>query len=350
MQAMPQQQHEGAMTIPSIATFSCTGTTRRLTRRLRAIAAALVLSAPGASAQSERFETSWPNTDFSVISVDLAEVISGGPPRDGIPAILDPTFVKAAEEIRLDDREPVMTYDPGDGPARAYPIRYLMWHEIVNDVVADLPIAVTYCPLCNTGMVFDARLDGRTFTFGVSGLLRHSDMIMYDHQTESWWQQALGEGIAGTMNGRQLTQLPAWMESWSAFRAAHPEGLVMDEPDWSRAYGTNPYRNYDTTRPFLYNGEDPPHGIAPLERVVRVGDAAWPLTRLRQERQIREAGVTLIWTEGQASALDTAEIGKGREVGNVRVRDAQGRDVAHDIPFAFAFHAFHPEGRWMLGN
>jgi hypothetical protein len=301
-------------------------------------------------AQEADVTREWPDTDFSQLSVDLAEVISGGPPRDGIPAILDPTFLPAAEETRLDDREPVMTYDPGDGPARAYPIRYLMWHEIVNDVVAGAPIAVTFCPLCNTGMVFDARLDGRTLTFGVSGLLRHSDMIMYDHQTESWWQQAVGEGIAGAMNGRQLRQLPAWMESWAAFRAAHPGGLVMDEPGWRRAYGTNPYRNYDTTRPFLYSGEDPPHGIPPLERVVRVGDAAWPLTRLRREGRISEAGVTITWVEGQASALDSAVIGEGREVGNVRVRDAEGRDVAHDIPFAFAFHAFHPDGRWMLGK
>lgn len=303
-----------------------------------------------ALAQSDRFKTAWPNTDFSRLAVDLGDVISGGPPRDGIPAILDPRFVRAATETRLDRREPVMTCVPDRGPARAYPIRYLMWHEIVNDVVDGRPIAVTFCPLCNTGMVFDGRLGGRTLTFGVSGLLRHSDMIMYDHQTESWWQQALGEGIAGQMTGRALTQLPAWMESWAAFRKAHPDGRVMDEPDWSRSYGTNPYRGYDTTRPFLYSGENPPHGISPLARVVRVGDRAWPLTRLRAQGRITEANLTLTWVEGQASALDSGKIGQGREVGNVRVRDAKGRDVAHDIPFAFAFHAFHPQGRWMLGN
>ena len=315
---------------------------------LQALVGLHLLSAAPATAQANPFDASWPNTDFSRLEVDLGEVISGGPPRDGIPAILDPSFIRASEETRLDDREPVMTYVPDDGAARAYPIRYLMWHEIVNDVVDGQPITVTFCPLCNTGMVFDGRLGGRTLTFGVSGLLRHSDMIMYDQQTESWWQQALGEGIAGEMTGRTLTQLPAWMESWAAFRVAHPNGLVLDEPDWRRAYGTNPYRNYDTTRPFLYSGEDPPHGIPPLERVVRVGNRAWPLTRLFRERTIKEEGLTLSWAEGQASALDTGNIGLGREVGNVRVRDAQGRDVTHDLPFAFAFHAFHPEGRWML--
>lgn len=332
------------------STFLSPGACGRLLRALAVAPVALILAASVAMAQAERFEDAWPDTDFSRLAVDPDEVISGGPPRDGIPAILDPGFLPAAEETRLDGREPVMTYVPESGPARAYPIRYLMWHEIVNDVVDGRPIAVTFCPLCNTGMVFDGRLDGQTLTFGVSGLLRHSDMIMYDHQTESWWQQALGEGIAGEMTGRELTQLPAWMESWDAFRAAHPDGLVLDEPNWRRAYGTNPYRSYDTSRPFLYRGEDPPHGIPALERVVRVGDRAWPLTRLREEGRITEAGVTLTWAEGQASALDTGKIGEGREVGNVRVHDAEGRNVTHDIPFAFAFHAFHPDGTWMLGN
>jgi len=319
-------------------------------RAILAGLAALVLTASAAAAQTDHFARAWPDTDFSRIAVDLSEVISGGPPRDGIPAIMDPAFIDAADETRLDPREPVMTYQPDSGPARAFPIRYLMWHEIVNDEADGRPIAVTFCPLCNTGMVFDGRVDGRALTFGVSGLLRHSDMIMYDHQTESWWQQATSEGIAGDMTGRRLDQLPAWMESWDAFRAAHPDGIVLDEPDWRRAYGTNPYRGYDTSRPFLYTGEDPPHGIPPLERVVRVGDRAWPLTRLRAEGRITEAGLTLVWTEGQASALDTPDIARGREVGNIRVRDAAGRDVVHDIPFAFAFHAFHPDGRWMLGN
>lgn len=312
--------------------------------------AVLLLTVSSAVAQADRFERAWPDTDFSRTTIDLGEVISGGPPRDGIPAILDPVFIPAAQETRLAGREPVLTYVPDTGPARAYPIRYLMWHEIVNDLVDGKPLAVTFCPLCNTAMVFDGRLDGQAMTFGVSGLLRHSDMIMYDHQTESWWQQALGEGIAGEMAGRVLTQLPAWMESWAAFRDAYPDGLVLDEPDWRRAYGTNPYRGYDTTRPFLYSGEDPPHGIAPLERVVRVGDRAWPLTRLHEEGTISEAGLTLTWTEGQASALDTSDISRGRDVGNIRVRDADGDDVVHDIPFAFAFHAFHPDGRWMLGR
>lgn len=319
-------------------------------RRVFLSAVALLWPLTLSAQERNRFAAAWPETDFKRVRIDLGEVISGGPPKDGIPALSDPQFIAAADEARLADREPVMSVTLPGQAARAYPIRYLMWHEIVNDSIGGVPVLVTFCPLCNTGMVFDPRLDGRSLSFGVSGLLRHSDMIMYDRETESWWQQALGQGIVGTHAGRELTQLPALMESWGAFRAAHPDGLVMDEPDWSRGYGSNPYVGYDTSRPFLYDGENPPHGIDPLERVVRVGNRAWPLTRLARAGELREAGLVLTWTEGQASALDSQTIGRGREVGNIRVTDTAGRDVVHDIPFAFAFHAFHPNGVWMLGN
>ncbi len=309
------------------------------------------LVAGTAAANPTLWSREFPLTDFSRATIDLGEVISGGPPRDGIPAINDPVHIAAADETRLDDREPVLTYEHPGEPARAYPVRYLIWHEIVNDIVGEVPIAVTFCPLCNSAVVFDARVDGAAHTFGVSGKLRHSDMIMYDHQTESWWQQAIGEGVVGQHSGVRLTALPGWMESWGEFRTRNRDGLVMDEPDWRRAYGQNPYVGYDSSaQPFLYRGEDPPHGISPLERVVRVGSRAWTFQRLRDMGEIREAGVVLTWTPGQASALDSRDIARGREVGTVRVRDSEGRDLAHDIPFAFAFHAFYPDGIWMLGN
>ena len=163
-------------------------------------------------------------------------------------------------------------------------------------------------------MTFDRRVDGRVLSFGVSGKLRNSDMVMYDRETESWWQQAIGEGIVGRMTGVELTQLPTWMESWAEFQARNPDGLVMDQPGWGRDYGSNPYQGYDTTqRPFLYDGELPPHGIPALARVVRVGDRAWPLERLRREGAISEAGVDLSWVAGQASALDSRDISAGRD-------------------------------------
>ena len=303
------------------------------------------------AADPKQWKREWPETNFSNTSiVDWSEILSGGPPKDGIPALSDLQFIRAGEETRIAAREPVITLEVSGQVPRAYPLRYLTWHEIVNDRIGGVPVAVTYCPLCNSGMTFDRRTSAGVLTFGVSGKLRNSDMVMFDRETESWWQQALGQAIVGELTGAKLKTLPSWMESWQEFTDRNPDGLVMAEPAYNRAYGRNPYRRYDSsTRPFLYNGEMPPHGISPLARVVRVGARAWPLQRLAERGEVRESGVVISWRAGQASALDTTQIGAGRDVGSIRVRDRQGRDLAHDVMFAFAYHAFWPEGRWMLG-
>jgi len=321
-------------------------------RHAALLAAAITLIASLASANPDFWRHEWPDTDFSKTSVpNWVEILSGGPPKDGIPALFDPSFIRASTETRLGESEPVITVSIDGSEPRAYPVRYLTWHEIVNDTVGGVPVAVTFCPLCNSGLTFDRRTAQGTLSFGVSGKLRNSDMVMYDRETQSWWQQAMGQAIVGELTGTELKMLPTWMESWSTFRARHPEGLVMDEPDYNRRYGQNPYRGYDSSRrPFLYSGENPPHGIAPLARVVRVGAAAWPLDRLATETEVRESGLVISWRAGQASALDTGTIAAGRDIGNIRVRDASGRDVPHDVMFAFAFHAFWPDGTWMLPN
>lgn len=318
-----------------------------------ALLLAFLFSANAAIASPEFWRHEWPRTDFSVTSVkSWTEIMSGGPPRDGIPALNAVTFHLVADEHALSAREPVITVElPGQVP-RAYPLRYLIWHEIANDRIGDVPVIVTFCPLCNSGITFDRRVNGRELTFGVTGKLRNSDMIMFDRQTESWWQQAIGEGIVGEMTGVQLQSLPSWMEAWDLFAARNPDGLVMAQPQgYSRNYGANPYVQYDSSyRPFLFNGEMPPQGIPALARVVRVGNRAWPLTRLAKTGEIDEAGLVISWSAGQASALDSAQIGAGRDVGNVRVRDAAGKDVVHDVMFAFAFNAFWPDGIWMTGE
>ena len=319
--------------------------------RILAFIAALCL-ASAACANPSHWRSEWPDTDFKRTNIAAwSEVISGGPPKDGIPAINDPTFVDVQNESRIGDREPVITVEIDGARPRAYPVRYLTWHEIVNDRVGGVPIAVTFCPLCNSGITFDRRVRGQELTFDVSGKLRNSDMVMYDRETQSWWQQAIGRGIVGEMTGVDLTALPSWMESWAEFRVRNPDGLVMNQPDYRRDYGNNPYTGYDrSSRPFLYSGENPPHGIPPLLRAVRVDDRAWPLTRFQATSEIREAGIVLTWTSGQASALDTRQINGGRDVGTIRVRDSAGRDVPHDVMFAFAFHAFWPDGTSMLGR
>jgi hypothetical protein len=309
----------------------------------------LMLLALPAQAQNPFLSAQWPNTDFSKTTVDLNSIRSGGPGKDGIPAVHNPTFLEVSGERRLNDREPVITVELQGQRPRAYPVRYFMVHEIVNDRIGRTSIAVTFCPLCNSGMVFDRRVGSKILSFGVSGNLRNSDMVMYDLETESWWQQAVGEGIVGRMAGKNLKQIPSWMESWADYKARNPDGLVLSAPFQASQYGHNPYRGYDSAaRPFLYSGELPPHGIDPMERVIRVGNRAWPMTRLGAEKIVSEAGVRLSWEGEQASALDTAQISKGKSVGSIRVRDGSGKDVAHDVMFAFAYHAFFPDGRWML--
>ena len=316
------------------------------------LAAALSVAVSTASANPRFWQHEWPDTDFTMTTIEnWGEIMSGGPPKDGIPALDDPQFISVADEMRIEEREAVITVEIDGETPRAYPIRYLTWHEIVNDEIGGVPVAVTFCPLCNSGITFDRRVEDRVLSFGVSGKLRNSDMVMYDRETESWWQQAIGTGIVGEMTGVELTQMPTWMESWAEFSSRNPDGLVMDQPRWRRQYGRNPYVGYDSSRrPFLYSGELPPHDIPALMRVVRVGERAWTLERLRAEGEITEGGVTLSWASGQASALDNYAIGGGKDVGTVRVRNSSGDNLPHDVMFAFAFHAFFPDGEWMLGG
>ena len=299
------------------------------------------------------WDAEWPDTDFSKSSVSYVEIMSGGPPKDGIPALDEAQFVPVSQGTDIADVEPVVTVELEGELPRAYPIRYLTWHEIVNDRIGDVPVSVTFCPLCNSALVFDGRYEGQELTFGVSGKLRHSDMIMYDRQTESWWQQFDGEAIVGDLLGAQLTQVPGWMESLAEFKERNPDGLLMVEPTSRRPYGENPYAGYDSlSKPFLYSGENPPHDIEPLARVLRVGDSAWPLTRIREEGEIVEEGLRITWADsGQVSALDKRRISSSKNLGTVRVFDAKtGAPVVHEVVFAFAFHAFTPDGTWNLGS
>ncbi len=288
----------------------------------------------------------FPLNDFETASIDLADILSGGPRRDGIPPIDRPQFVGISGLEGLSDTEPVVGLTVG-GEWKAYPLQVLMWHEIANDEIGGVPVAVTFCPLCNAVIVFDRRAAGRTLDFGTTGRLRNSDLLMYDRQTETWWQQFLGEAIVGELTGTRLEILPARLESFAEFRDRAPaDAQVLVPADRRfRAYGANPYEFYDTMpRPFLYRGEVP-DGIAPLARVVSLTDRAraWSMDLLREQGRITAPdGTVLTWRPGQNSALDAPEISDGRDVGTVTAtRD--GQDVPYFVDFAFAFHAFHPQ-------
>ena len=324
----------------------------RFTPMLIAITLASLSAATGLAADIPRdWKKEWPRTDFTSHTISFDEIFSGGVPKDGIRSLDDPRFQPASQIDDLVGTEPVVTLVI-NGAARAYPIRILTRREIVNDEFGGVPVAVTFCPLCNAAIAFDRRLNGQVLDFGVSGKLRKSDLIMYDRMTESWWQQFTGEAIVGEMSGARLKILPVRLESWDRFRQRFPQGEVLAPlfPPLS-AYGENPYVKYDTSRrPFLYEG-DLPKNVPPMSRVVVIGNQAWSVDLLRQSGTVQTETHRISWIAGQNSALDTRDISKGRDVGNIVVQqkaDAGWVDAVHDVTFAFVFHAFHPEGVWHL--
>ncbi|HEX9645572.1 MAG TPA: DUF3179 domain-containing protein [Acidimicrobiia bacterium] len=264
--------------------------------------------------------------------VDPAEIISGGPPPDGIPPIDEPSFIPiASADEWLDDAEPVV-YLEIDGEAHAYPVQVLIWHEIVNDTVGGVPVAVTYCPLCNSAVSYQRVIDGVETTFGTSGRLFASALVMYDRATESLWTHFDGRAVAGVLTGRQLDPLPSPLLAWSDFKDAFPDGVVLDRAatGFGRPYGENPYTGYDdpNTTPFLFRGTVDDRAQA-KQRVVGVavdGAArAWTLEAISGDvaratnTSVGETPVVIMWKVGQVTALETGQIVDGRDVGSVGV-------------------------------
>ncbi len=296
-------------------------------------------------ANPERWAREGWKTDFTQTSIPFEEILSGGPPRDGIPSIDRPIFEKASKIHTVGDLEPVIQLKIGDD-IRAYPLQVLTWHEIVNDTVGGVPVAVTYCPLCNASIVFDRRVGEQVLEFGTTGKLRNSDLVMYDRTTDSWWQQFTGQAIVGEMLGEQLMLKPSRIVSFADFKARQPDApvLIPNNPEL-RDYGRNPYANYDSAAsPFLYRG-DMPEGIEPMARVVVVRTSGEPIVVTMERARtsgFEQDGYRIEWSSGVASALDRSRISEGRDIGTVRVTK-DGEDVVHDITFAFVAHAFHPE-------
>ncbi len=264
-------------------------------------------------------------TNFCLHSVDYSDILSGGPPPDGIPPIDDPLFDSIADgDIWLADVQPVIALAMGN-EAKAYPLAILTRHEIANDEIAGMPIAVTFCPLCNAAVVFNRVVNDEVLRFGVSGNLRHSDLVMWDNKTLSWWQQFTGEAIVGELTGTQLEMIPAQLVSWKDFKEAYPEGLVLSS--MGRRYGTNPYVGYDSsTNPFLFDGDVDPR-LPATERVLgyfRGSTAvAYALPYIAEQGVIADVidgqDIVIFYEPGQASALDAAVIENAKEVGSANM-------------------------------
>lgn len=274
--------------------------------------------------------------DFPPALIDVDRVAYGLQAPDLIPSIDMPIF-STIEEIGdwLPDEEAVVIVTAGD-EVRAYPVRVLISHEIVNDVIDGLPVAVTYCPLCNSALAFVRVVDGEPTTFGVSGMLFNSALIMYDRATESLWLHYTGEAVVGARVGDQLERIPASLVSWAEFKENHPDGLVLDAEDRGR-YGANAYANagsggaaYDTlgSEPFLFNGITDPRAQS-MQRVAGVslnGEAmAWTLSVLAggvatvTDGVVGGTPVVVFWKSGQSSALAGREIDSGVVVGSTGV-------------------------------
>ncbi len=267
--------------------------------------------------------------------VPHGDILSGGVARDVIPSIDAPKFVAAVEaDDWLNDREPVVVY-ANDGDVRAYPLQILTWHEIANDVVGGRAVAVTFCPLCNSSLVFDREVLGATMRFGVSGNLRNSDLIMWDDVTESWWQQLTGEAIVGDLAGYALEALPAQLIGYGEFKSSFPNGVVLGrDTGFRRDYGRNPYPGYDSASgsPFLFRGRVDDR-LRAGERVVAIalgGEAtAYAFTHLQSVGVVNDVvgslPVVVLWSPETASALDARSIADAKAVGS---GVAFGREVA----------------------
>ena len=313
-------------------------------------------------------------TDFGKHCVPLSEITSGGPPRDGIPPLDHPQFVAPAQaDAWLRPQEPVIALTRG-GVARAYPLQILIWHEIVNDVIADLPVAVTFCPLCNLSLVFDRRAGGQELTFGTSGNLRFSDLVMWDRQTESWWQQATGEAIVGDLTGTHLMRVPSAVLSYEEFKRTYPEGGVLSrdgaaaetqaKTGSSRSYGANPYVGYD-------RADSPPiqsffadrtvdKRLPPKARVAVATFATPPVAYVLDGLEhaiavndtIGKRPVVLLYLAGAASPLDTSATAAGADVGQAVLYDpvVEGRTLTFVGGRAKTFTDRETGSTWLVGG
>ncbi len=256
--------------------------------------------------------------------VDPNEIISGGPPPDGIPPLDDPFFEPADAVNWLEPNEPVLSLEI-DGEARAYPVQIMTWHEIVNDSIGGTPVTVSYCPLCNSAVAYDRRLGDRVLDFGTSGMLFNSSLVMYDRQTQSLWTHFDGSAVVGFLTGETLDTFPVATVSWADFVDAHPDGLVLSRATgFERDYGRNPYLGYDDpdSTPFLFDGELDDR-LQPQTRVVAIRGKTE--TVAIEQGPLVEAGVQAVTLDGTDlvvfaspgtnSALDSSRIVDGRDIG-----------------------------------
>lgn len=277
--------------------------------------------------------------DISNAVIPQDQIMRGGPPKDGIPAISNPKLIEASQADYLSDKDRIVGISI-DGVAKAYPISILNWHEIVNDKIKDQSYAITYCPLCGTAVAFDANIDGKISEFGVSGLLYNSDILLYDRNTESLWSQISSSSVSGKLVGTKLKRIPISHTSWQAWQQKHPDTLVLsDETGFFRDYTRDPYAGYGESRALFFQVNNrAPDTYHPKELVVGVGFGgvykAYPFIELEKNARasfadsINGTNITIHW-DGQNRA--------------VTITDVSDKEIAGIQGFWFAWFAFHPD-------
>jgi len=307
-------------------------------RHLAIIGLALLTAAGQVGARGNNWETDIVRDTFgyggnTASDVPWDELIQGCARRDCIPSIDAPRFVAAADAEFLGDDDVVMALEL-DGETRAYPIAILNYHEIVNDVVADTPVAVTYCPLCGSGLVFKRSFDGQVVEFGVSGLLRNNDLVLYDRDTESLWQQITGRAFAGPMRGETLHTVPVAMTRWGTWRSAHPDTRVLSlDTGFHRPYAEKtPYGDYDSSDRLMFPvARDRRLHPKTVVYGVEIEDRSFAVTEraLEKEKTIESKGSPrLRWTLNDAGQVEVVRLDNGEP------------QVPHRM-FWFAWYSFH---------
>jgi len=286
------------------------------------------------------------NTNLAERTISLTE-LSIVLPKDQITPVDQPSFVSVQDAPEyMEAREPVIALVI-DGDARAYPLAMLMWHEIVNDTVGGEPVTVTFCPLCNTGITFSRIVNSEELTFGTSGMLRNSDLVMWDRQTESFWQQITGEALAGDFAADRtvLTQFPSSIIAWETFVEAYPDGqllerIVDERGSPVRPYDTPPYAGYDDVdvHPFLFKGSVDGRLVA-TSRVLTIdgeNPVAYPFGFLEESPVLNDSingqDIVAFFDNGTFSAFNTVT-NDHQTSGSVAVfsRTVDGRTLTFEL-------------------
>lgn len=276
--------------------------------------------------------------DLSDSLIPSNKIQRGGPPRDGIPSIDKPDFVRVKDVNFLNDKDRVLGIYR-NGIARAYPIKILNWHEIVNDIYKDEAIVISYCPLCNTGMAFIAGSLEKRFTFGVSGLLYNSDVLLYDRQTGSLWSQIMSKAISGPLKNINLTQISASHTSWGLWRQQYPDTEVLSEKTgFNRNYDRSPYLGYARNQMLMFDVENRNNAYRNKELVLGVTidnqQKAYPFKELKKNGeenfsdQFANRVITIRWYEKDKAAS---------------IFDSKGEEIPSTLAYWFAWVAFYPE-------